>query len=765
MATYDYNLDDLSEYDLRTLGDNVYNFTRLKRLHASNLGWTRLDQRIGDLVDLQELILAYNSIPELPISFLRLSKLQRLYLNSNRLTQLPDDFGTSFPLLEVLNLSSNNLNALPESLGSLTSLKRLFIEDNPSLKELPHLDGLLALEEITLDSERFHLPSVHVLDAELAVNTRGGAQRLVQWFQRQPRPPRNLRAVLELADHIVQYRLQRSHVTDALAVEVSLDDFIPTGQGLRSLLSFAVAFDNIPAARLLIEMGADVNLLMPDGKTALWVAILNDRFDGSEMVRVLLEEGANPSFLFQNELPLSKGRSISMRYWLRRALEMNAPPEDLQRALKLQRLDKIPRIRLCAIGQNYAMDQIRRKLMSHRMDFARRQGKPLVLLFPGPPGHGKTWLLRNLARSVVGDENFLMIPCGGINDRADLFGGNLGGLADVGLGSEGRLKAFLEPRQDQWTIVMLDEFEKLRNISSALGWDQSVPIFKALLEPFQEGHLTVTDRTSGKARNLTGDGAVTPHIRCDRTVFVCTTNLGQDRIIHFFDKFQQLVNKRSFTNDDYTVIRHNLINPLQEEFFDFCKGIHTDVIPLARRFDEIIPFFPFNREEVQVLADSKLRQLFREYRSAPTPHRYLGWIRYEFSRSVREDIAQRYLPMEGASSIERGMNQISELATGACYDGTLSPPPTAPPGGIASLQVQGYFICQSPDDHKNRTIDLVQNQPSDELMGWDILDIDQLPPPTQSVVPSSSSSSSSSSSEVQNNEPPVYSFQHIYDGF
>jgi ATP-dependent Lon protease len=85
--------------------------------------------------------------------------------------------------------------------------------------------------------------------------------------------------------------------------------------------------------------------------------------------------------------------------------------------------------------------------------------KPLVLLLPGPPGHGKTWSARNIARALSSDDDsFLEVAMGAVNDKADLFGGSpFGGGADVVRGS---LCGFLHDRAGKLSVVLLDEIEK-----------------------------------------------------------------------------------------------------------------------------------------------------------------------------------------------------------------------------------------------------------------------------------------------------------------
>eukprot|EP00729_Bicosta_minor_P013508 gene13508-22802_t len=46
------------------------------------------------------------------------------------------------------------------------------------------------------------------------------------------------------------------------------------------------------------------------------------------------------------------------------------------------------------------------------------------------PSHLLFSISRNLARSLVGEDNYMEVAMGGIRDDADLFGSKLGGQAD-----------------------------------------------------------------------------------------------------------------------------------------------------------------------------------------------------------------------------------------------------------------------------------------------------------------------------------------------
>jgi Leucine-rich repeat (LRR) protein len=59
----------------------------------------------------------------------QLTKLEKLYINSNSFEELPDVFG-AMKNLEVLDVSSNNLKSLPASIYTLTHLRKIYVSGN-----------------------------------------------------------------------------------------------------------------------------------------------------------------------------------------------------------------------------------------------------------------------------------------------------------------------------------------------------------------------------------------------------------------------------------------------------------------------------------------------------------------------------------------------------------------------------------------------------------------------------------------------------------
>lgn len=95
----------------------------LKELYIRGAGFTRLPERFGDLVSLEDLALQYSALEELP-DMASLTRLRRLLLDGNRLRTLPESVG-HLPALERLSLNDNPFESLPVS---LQRIKEIHIE-------------------------------------------------------------------------------------------------------------------------------------------------------------------------------------------------------------------------------------------------------------------------------------------------------------------------------------------------------------------------------------------------------------------------------------------------------------------------------------------------------------------------------------------------------------------------------------------------------------------------------------------------------------
>jgi len=424
----------------------------------------------------------------------------------------------------------------------------------------------------------------------------------------------------------------------------------------RTPLSYAVALCYDKTVRDLISLGADPRKVMnsyPSGEentTALTVAVMNEDRDGTEMVRLLLCYGSKPEevdLVLKDKESKKKYINITMRYWLNKAKEINGSGLDkiAEHYKEFPPLDRLHHIHFSVVGQDIAISEMEEHLIS-RFGNQTKNAKPLVLLLLGPPGHGKTYLSRNLSKSLVGEDNFLEIAMGSIRDDADLFGSKLGGATGGDYSSDGQLTKWLRTRQNRNTIVFLDEFEKPSDLTNALGWGQSKKIYQSFLETWQEG--TLSDQ--GKNSHVTGNNK----INCSKTIWILTSNWGQEEIIQFAENNSDRV-YHSMNDKDVRWVQSTLGRQLKKLVQNQFKYIHSDIQALARRIDGIIPFLPFTITQQKVVADTALREYESSYREPCVKEednrRCIGNVHLQHTKGFVEYAIEEYEPMHGASTM------------------------------------------------------------------------------------------------------------------
>ncbi|MEY3202145.1 MAG: leucine rich repeat scaffold protein [Pseudomonadota bacterium] len=125
----------------------------LTRLDLSRLGLSSLPNCVGELRQLEWLLLVSNHFTTLPAWVCALPDLVGLYLSCNRLNALPDSIG-DLNRLERLRLDYNQLEKLPASIANLRALKQISLGHN-RIEALPEALWLLP----SLDAETlFTLP-------------------------------------------------------------------------------------------------------------------------------------------------------------------------------------------------------------------------------------------------------------------------------------------------------------------------------------------------------------------------------------------------------------------------------------------------------------------------------------------------------------------------------------------------------------------------------------------------------------------------------
>ncbi|KAL8842751.1 MAG: hypothetical protein Q9170_000407 [Blastenia crenularia] len=281
------------------------------------------------------------------------------------------------------------------------------------------------------------------------------------------------------------------------------------------------------------------------------------------------------------------------------------------------------------IGQRLAAKTVQEWLMSHALHHI---DVPLVLLFTGPSGHGKTELAKSMGKLL--SLPFLKVDCTHLRHETDLFGAQ---APYQGWQDGSPLNNYLSEWTGQKAVVFLDEFDKM---------DQEV--YKSLLLVFDEGFYK-DRRAKGKA------------LDCTKIVWILASNQGEEIIQKFWD--DHLANKAEHLQLKTPI---DDLQHLLEQSFRNTLGA-----PLTGRLSAIIPFMPFSTEERAVTTYKFMRRVFNESRK-PISVREKQLARHLFLNFVDDGQLAAHIALKnysaelGARSLLKGVyTQILHKLTSA----------------------------------------------------------------------------------------------------
>ena len=378
------------------------------------------------------------------------------------------------------------------------------------------------------------------------------------------------------------------------------------------ILYFAVERNSPDVIRVLCEAGADPSLRVfasdaAAGFPVLSYAILSAEYavsDTTDTIIALLSGGANPQDVPQDMWQdYIKAPSISMTYapnwdkvlhykWctgdVRKALCRNLNLMQRYTLWKAWHIGRpTPRMVQCAeawemmpifevpyhiIGQHHATEQVQKAVLGHRLF---QNDTPLVLLFTGPSGHGKTELARRMG-SLLSLE-LLVVDCTEMRMETDIFGPK---APYYGSDKGTPLNNYLAEWNGKRAVVFLDEYEKTTDA-----------VRKSMLLLFENGDYK--DRRNHK------------QLDCSQIIWVLAANFGVEIINKFWIQHLKDQNLDQQKKAPFKTLEASLKT----------KAISEISAPVTGRISEIVPFFPFNHDEQAVTTYKFMRQLWNKVRA------------------------------------------------------------------------------------------------------------------------------------------------------
>ncbi|XP_030634630.1 caseinolytic peptidase B protein homolog [Chanos chanos] len=379
------------------------------------------------------------------------------------------------------------------------------------------------------------------------------------------------------------------------------------------------------------------------GCTALHYAVLADDL---RTVRMLLEAGANP--LQTNDLghtPLAYAKEgelqTVLKEWEKKFVEVQQKREaEERRRFPLER-----RLKEHIIGQEGAINTVASAIRRKENGWYDEE-HPLVFLFLGSSGIGKTELAKQVARYMHKDikKGFIRMDMSEYQEKHEVakFIGSPPGY--VGHEEGGQLTKQL--RQCPNAVVLFDEVDKAHP-----------DVLTIMLQLFDEGRLT-----DGKGKT----------IECKDAIFIMTSNVASDDISHHALQLRQEAQEQTRRR-----LAENLEDVQKSDKITISKQFKDDVIrPILKahfrrdeflgRINEIVYFLPFCHSELIQLVSKELN--FWAKKAKQRHNITLLW-----DRPVLDLLAEGYNLHYGARSIKHEVERrvVNQLA--AAYEQELLP--------------------------------------------------------------------------------------------
>ncbi|XP_077086481.1 mitochondrial disaggregase isoform X4 [Siphateles boraxobius] len=315
------------------------------------------------------------------------------------------------------------------------------------------------------------------------------------------------------------------------------------------------------------------------GCSALHYAALADDL---RTVRILLDAGADPTL--KNELghtPLTYAKEGEMLTLIKQSQDTFAEAQRKREAEERRRFPLERRLKEHIIGQEGAINTVASAIRRKENGWYDEE-HPLVFLFLGSSGIGKTELAKQVARYMHKDikKGFIRMDMSEFQEKHEVakFIGSPPGY--VGHEEGGQLTKQL--KQCPNAVVLFDEVDKAHP-----------DVLTIMLQLFDEGRLT-----DGKGKT----------IECKDAIFIMTSNVASDEIAHHALQLRQEAQEQSRRRlaenlEDVQKSEITISNTFKEQVIrPILKG-HFRRDEFLGRINEIVYFLPFcHSERIQLVS-------------------------------------------------------------------------------------------------------------------------------------------------------------------
>ncbi|CAH1968326.1 unnamed protein product [Acanthoscelides obtectus] len=373
------------------------------------------------------------------------------------------------------------------------------------------------------------------------------------------------------------------------------------------------------------------------GFTPLHYAVLADNLS---IVKLLLKYGANP--LLENDIghkPIMYAKAGEVKEFLEKEMAMYKEKQKEKEIEERRRYPLEERLKKHIVGQEGAIALVAATVRRKENGWAD-DDHPLVFLFLGSSGIGKTELAKQLAAYIHKDKSqaFIRLDMSEYQEKhevAKLIGAPPG---YIGHDEGGQLTKRLKKCPN--AVVLFDEVDKAHP-----------DVLTVLLQLFDEGRLT------------DGQGKT---IECKDAIFIMTSNLASDEIANHALQLRKEVEKLKEQRlsmidckDNGAQISENITisRKFKDEVVKPILKRHFKRDEFLGRINEIVYFLPFSRSELVQLVNRELQIWAKR---AKDKHK----IEISWDRSVESALADGYDVNYGARSIKyeverRVVNQLA----------------------------------------------------------------------------------------------------------